>query len=331
MAERPVLVVKDLKKYFPVKLGFLKSIVSSDFPKVRAIDGISFYIEKGEVFGLVGESGCGKTTTGRCVIRLVEPTVGRIFFKGIDLMALSEDDLRYLRRKMQIIFQDPYESLNPRMSVYDILSEPLQLQNVTKNPEEILEIVSKTMEDIDLVPAEEFLYRFPHEVSGGQRQRVATARAFVLSPEFVVADEPVSMLDASIRTEAVKLMLHMVEKTHCSFLFITHDIALTRYMCNRIAVMYLGKIVETGYTEDVVQKPAHPYTAALIAAVPVPDPTSKRTKIVLSGELPSPVNPPKGCRFHTRCPYATERCRMEEPELVEIRKGHFVACFHPLT
>jgi peptide/nickel transport system ATP-binding protein len=330
MVEQPIIVVKNLKKYFPIKLGFIKSLMLSDFPKVRAVDDVSFYVNRGEVFGLVGESGCGKTTTGRCVIRLIEPTAGKIFFKGLDLMSLTEEELRYLRGKMQIVFQDPYESLNPHMSVYDILAEPLQLQNAAGSQAEIMEIVCKTMEDMDLVPPEEFLYRFPHELSGGQRQRVATARAFVLSPEFIVADEPVSMLDASIRTEAVKLMLHMVEKTHCSFLFITHDIALTRYMCNRIAVMYLGKIVETGDTEDVVRNPAHPYTAALIAAVPVPDPTSKRTKIVISGELPSPINPPKGCRFNTRCPFVKDKCKVEEPQLVEVRKGHFVACHFPL-
>jgi peptide/nickel transport system ATP-binding protein len=331
MVEQPTVVVRNLRKYFPIKLGFFKSLILSDVPKVRAVDDVSFYVNQGEIFGLVGESGCGKTTTGRCIIRLIEPTAGRIFFKGIDLMGLDEEELRYLRRKLQIIFQDPYESLNPRMSVYDILAEPLQLQNVTKSEKKIMEIICRTLEDMDLVPPEDFLYRFPHELSGGQRQRVATARAFVLSPEFVVADEPVSMLDASIRTEAVKLMLHMVEKTKCSFLFITHDIALSRYMCSRIAVMYLGKIVETGYIEDLVQKPAHPYTEALIMAVPIPDPTSRRTKVVIKGEVSSPINPPKGCRFSPRCPYARDRCMAEEPELVEVRKGHFVACFFPRT
>jgi peptide/nickel transport system ATP-binding protein len=330
MMGQPVIVVNNLKKYFPIKVGFVQSLVMKDAPKVRAIDGISFSVNEKEVFGLVGESGCGKTTTGRCVLRLIEPTVGEIVFKGLDLMTLTDDEMRYMRRKMQIIFQDPYESLNPRMSVYDILTEPLQLQGVAKSHKEMTEIVCKTLEDMDLVPPEEFLYRFPHELSGGQRQRVATARAFVLRPEFIVADEPLSMLDASIRTEAMKLMLHMVDKTNCSFLYITHDIALTRYMCNRVAVMYLGKLVETGITEDVVRKPAHPYTEALIMAVPVPDPTSRRTKVVIKGEVPSPVNPPKGCRFHPRCPYAKDKCKQESPELAEVEEGHYVACFYPI-
>jgi peptide/nickel transport system ATP-binding protein len=331
MMGQPVIVVSDLKKYFPIKLGFVQSLLTKDFPKVRAIDGISFSIAEKEVFGLVGESGCGKTTTGRCVLRLTEPTCGNILFKGLDVMRLNAEEMRYMRRNMQIIFQDPYESLNPRMSIFDILAEPIQLQEAAKSHRDVTEIISKTMEDMDLVPPEEFLFRFPHELSGGQRQRVATARAFVLRPDFIVADEPVSMLDASIRTEAMKLMLNMVEKTGCSFLYITHDIALTRYMCNRIGVMYLGKIVESGITDDVVQKHAHPYTEALIMAVPVPDPTSRRTKVVVKGEVPSAVNPPKGCRFHPRCPYAKEKCKTESPELVDIGNGHSVACFFPLA
>ncbi len=331
MMGQPVITVNNLKKYYPLKMGFVQSIVSREPARVRAIDGISFNVGEKEVFGLVGESGCGKTTTGRCVLRLVEPTLGEVVFKGLDLMKLTEEEMRYMRKKLQIIFQDPYESLNPRMSIYDILAEPLQLQNATESQKETTEVLCRTLEDMDLVPPEEFLYRFPHELSGGQRQRVATARAFVLRPEFIVADEPLSMLDASIRTEAMKLMLQMVEKTNCSFLYITHDMALTRYMCNRIAVMYLGKIVETGVTEDVVRKPLHPYTEALILAVPVPDPTSRRTKVVVKGEVPSAVNPPKGCRFHPRCPYAKDKCKQEEPELTEIGKRHYAACFYPIS
>jgi oligopeptide/dipeptide ABC transporter ATP-binding protein len=326
MEKEPVVSVKNLRKYFPIKLGFFKSLMTSQTPRVRAVDDVSFSVGRKEVFGLVGESGCGKTTTGRCILRLVEPTAGKISFEETDMMKLEERQLRAIRKRMQIIFQDPYESLNPRMSIYDILAEPLNLQNVAGSPEKTTETVSSGLEEMDLVPPEEFLYRFPHELSGGQRQRVAIARAFVLRPEFIVADEPVSMLDASIRTEVMKLMLHMVDKTNCSFLYITHDIALTRYMCDRIAVMYLGKIVETGPTEVVIGKRLHPYTEALISAVPVPDPTSRRTKLVIKGEVASAVNPPKGCRFNTRCLYATDRCRQEEPQLVEVEEGHFVAC-----
>jgi len=324
------VIVLNLKKYFPIKLGLIKSLMTKQTPQVKAVDGISFFIRKGEVFGLVGESGCGKTTTGRVLLRLIEPTEGKIFFNGIELTTLSQRELRKMRRKMQIIFQDPYESLNPRMSIYDILAEPLEIQEITKGPEETLDKVIHKLEDMDMVPPEQFLYRFPHELSGGQRQRVAIARAFILNPEFVVADEPISMLDASIRTEVMELMLDMVKRAKCTFLFITHDVALTRYMCRRIAVMYLGKIVEMGPTEELIHQPAHPYTEALINAVPVPDPTARRTELVIKGEVASPINPPPGCRFHPRCPHAKEICKKETPRLLEIGKERYVACHFPL-
>jgi oligopeptide/dipeptide ABC transporter ATP-binding protein len=330
MEEEYVVNVKNLTKHFPIKMGFFKTLLTKENPVVHAVDDVSFDIERKEIFGLVGESGCGKTTTGRLLLRLIEPTKGKILFKGKELTSLAEKDMRLLRRKLQIIFQDPYESLNPRMTVFDIVSEPLHIQRIAETDEEIMGKVAKVLEDMDLIPPEEFFYRFPHEVSGGQRQRVAIARAFILEPEFVVADEPVSMLDASIRTEVTKLILSLVERFDVAFLYITHDIALSRYMCNRIAVMYLGRIVEKGPTDDVIQNPFHPYTAALIAAVPVPDPTAKRAKIVLKGEVPSAVNPPSGCRFHTRCPFAQEKCRKEEPQLIESGKGRYVACHFPV-
>lgn len=320
----------NLKKYFPVKMGFFKTLLSKEAPKVHAVDDVSFKIRAKEIFGLVGESGSGKTTTGRLLLRLIEPTGGKVFFRGKDIATISEKEMRRIRRKMQIIFQDPYESLNPRMSVLDIISMPINIQKIAKSEEEVMERVTRVMEELELVPPEEFLYRFPHELSGGQRQRVAVARAFVLEPEFIVADEPVSMLDASIRSEVIHEILSLVKKVHCAFLYITHDIALTRYICDRISVMYLGKIVERGTTDDVIQKPLHPYTEALIAAVPVPDPTARRTEIVIKGEMPSAINPPSGCRFHTRCPYAQDRCRKEEPELTAIGKDRYVACHFPL-
>jgi len=321
----------NLKKYFPIKIGFFKTLLSKEAPEVHAVDDITFKIRAEEIFGLVGESGSGKTTTGRLLLRLIEPTAGKVFFKGKDITSISETEMRSLRRKLQIIFQDPYESLNPRMSVFDIISMPINIQKVAESEEEVMERVTRVMEELELAPPEEFLYRFPHELSGGQRQRVAVARAFVLEPEFIVADEPVSMLDASIRSEVIHEILSLVKRVHCAFLYITHDIALTRYICDRISVMYLGKIVEKGPTDDVIQKPLHPYTEALIAAVPVPDPTVRRTEIVIKGEMPSAINPPPGCRFHTRCPYTQDRCRKEEPELTAMGKDRYAACHFPLA
>ena len=325
MPKNRVISAENLVKWFPVTKGFLSTVFSRKKRFVRAVDGVSFEIKRGEIFCLAGESGSGKTTTGRLLLRLIRPTGGKIFFKDTDITNTPESHMKPLRRKMQIIFQDPYESLNPRMTISDIITEPLRVQGMGSEAE-IEEKTNKIMEDVQLVPPEEFLHRYPHELSGGQRQRVAVARAFILNPEFVVTDEPVSMLDVSIRAEILNLMLSLVDRYKASYLYITHDLSLARHMCDRIGIMYLGKIAELAETDKIVYKPLHPYTKALISAVPVPDPTAKRVEVVIKGEIPSPVNPPPGCRFHTRCPVAEEICRTKEPPLIDHGGGHYAAC-----
>ncbi|NPA75649.1 MAG: ABC transporter ATP-binding protein [Euryarchaeota archaeon] len=324
--DRKVIVkVRNLKKYFELHTGMFKFMGEPIY--VKAVDGISFDLHEGEIIGLVGESGCGKTTTGRLLTRLEDPTDGSVIFEGKDIAKLKGKDLKWYRRNVQMIFQDPYESLNPRFTVQKTIMEPLIIHGIGETYDDKVEMVIKALEDAGLRPAEEYLTRFPHELSGGQRQRVAIARALVLRPQFIVADEPVSMLDVSIRAGVMNLMLDLREKYKIPFIFITHDIAVARYMSDRIAVMYLGKVVEMGETEEVIFNHLHPYTRALISAVPVPDPEHKHGRVEIKGEIPSPINLPPGCRFWPRCPYAQKGlCDKKEPPLKEVSPGHFVAC-----
>ena len=315
----PLLEVRDLKKHFPVRKGLFGRVAGW----VRAVDGVSFALAPGETLGLVGESGCGKTTAGRSLLRLIEPTAGRVLYQGADLLALPPAELRRKRRDLQIIFQDPYGSLNPRMTVGAIVAEGLVVHDIGTRAERA-EIVRETLARVGLDPA--WAHRYPHEFSGGQRQRIGIARALVLNPKFIVCDEPVSALDVSVQSQVVNLLVELREKYGIAYLFISHDLRVVKYISDRVAVMYLGEIVETAPTEETYRRPLHPYTEALLSAVPVPDPERKRTRILLPGDVPSPLHPPSGCRFHPRCPKAIRGlCDVVAPPLKSY-DGHLVAC-----
>jgi len=318
-ANMPVVAVKDLKKHFPVKKGLLRRTVG----QVYAVDGISFSIGVGETLGLVGESGCGKTTAGRAVLRLVEPTSGSIEVDGTEIIGLSKAEMRPYRRQMQIIFQDPFSSLNPRMTAGEIVGEPLLVHGVA-NKRQREEQVSALFARVGLRPAQ--MSNYPHQFSGGQRQRIGIARALALGPKLIVGDEPVSALDVSIQAQVINLLQDLQRERQLSYLFISHNLAVVEHISHQIAVMYLGRIVEYADTRSIFTNAQHPYTEALLSAVPVPDPAIRRKKLVLQGDVPSPVRPPPGCHFHTRCPYAVERCRVEAPPLREIAPGHKVSC-----
>jgi oligopeptide/dipeptide ABC transporter ATP-binding protein len=315
-----VLDVQDLKKHFPVKKGIFQKTVGH----VYAVDGVSFSIKEGETLGLVGESGCGKSTVGRALMRLIEPTSGSIKLDGRDVTNLSKRELRPYRREMQIIFQDPFSSLDPRMTAGSIVGEPLAVHNIGANSDERRQLVADLFERVGLRKGQ--MDNYPHQFSGGQRQRIGIARALALNPKLIVGDEPVSALDVSIQAQVINLLLDLQAERKLSYLFISHNLAVVEHISHHIAVMYLGRIVEYASKEAIFRNPKHPYTKALLSAVPVPDPTLKREKIVLQGDVPSPVNPPKGCHFHTRCPFAEEICRKESPPLREVTTGQLAAC-----
>ncbi len=323
--ERVLLEVSHLKKYFPIRKGFFKRVVGH----VRAVDDVSFSINEGETLGLVGESGCGKTTTSRAILRALDPTDGQILFRTesgeiVDLAALPEKEIRPLRSQMQMIFQDPFASLNPRMNLLDIVSEPMLTIEGIKSRKERSERVAELLRLVGLRP--EYMQRFPHAFSGGQRQRIVIARALALNPRLVVADEPVSALDVSVQAQVLNLMLRLQRQLNLTYLFVAHDLSVVKHFCNRVIVMYVGKIVEDAPTDELYFRPRHPYTAALMSAVPVPDPRIRSAMTPLEGDVPSPANPPSGCYFHPRCPYAVDICSQKTPELEEISPDHYVSC-----
>ncbi len=314
-----LLEVQNLQKYFPVRKGILSRAIGF----VRAVDRVSFSIEQGETLGLVGESGCGKTTVGRSILRLIEPTSGQVRFNGQDLLSLDREDLRRVRASLQIIFQDPFSSLNPRMNVGQIIAEPIK-NHLEVTTAEIRERVAHLMEKVGLHP--EQMNRYPHEFSGGQRQRIGIARALALNPLLIICDEPVSALDVSIQAQVINLLAQLQEQMNLSYLFIAHDLSVVEHISNRVAVMYLGNIVELANDQELYQNPLHPYTQALLSAVPVPDPEVKKKRIILQGDVPSPLNPPAGCAFNPRCHKREDICSQKEPELQDLGGGHWVAC-----
>ncbi len=315
-----LLSISDLKVHFPIKKGLFSRTVG----RVYAVDGVSFNLRRGETVGLVGESGCGKTTTGMAILRLIEPTSGTVVFDGMDTSQMTKSNLRSLRRQMQIIFQDPYSSLNPRMTVNQIIGDPMDIHGVYRGRERE-ERIAYLLEKVGLTPEQG--RRYPHEFSGGQRQRIGVARALALNPQLIIGDEPVSALDVSIQAQIINLLIDLQEEFQLSYIIIAHDLAVVEHLCDRIAVMYLGKIVELASYRHLYTDPKHPYTQALLSAVPVADPRKARERVILEGDVPSPINPPPGCHFHPRCPYRMDQCEKTEPILKDLGGEHFVACY----
>ncbi|MCS1350659.1 ABC transporter ATP-binding protein [Mechercharimyces sp. CAU 1602] len=316
---QPLLEVKSMSKYFPIRGGVLKRVIG----QVKAVDQVSFTIREGETFALVGESGCGKSTTGRTVMRLLDPTEGQVLFQGKDIAHLSRKELRMARRDLQMVFQDPYASLNPTMTVGQLIEEPMRIHGIGTGRERKDKVLS-LMETVGLNGA--YIQRYPHEFSGGQRQRIGLARALALNPKLIIADEPVSALDVSIQSQVLNLMEDLQDQFKLTYIFISHDLSVVKHISDRVGVMYLGRMAEIAPKDDLYRRPAHPYTQALLSAVPVPNPKRKNERIVLTGDVPSPANPPRGCAFHPRCPKVMDRCKVDRPELQRIGEDHFVAC-----
>jgi peptide/nickel transport system ATP-binding protein len=326
MENKPILEVKDLRVYFDIKQSLSKDLLGKGKKTLKAVDGVSFQIREGEILSLVGESGSGKTTTGKAILQLVKPTGGEILFRGQRVLASNKTFMKQFRQKAQMVFQDPYQSINPRKLIYDIVAEPLVVNRLTQSEEDCRARVTVALEQAGMVPAEEFFNRYPHELSGGQRQRVVLASSMIMHPDFVVADEPVSMLDASIRTGILRLMMDLRESRNLSFLFITHDLSLAWILSDRIAIMYLGRIVEIGPADQILKQGAHPYTKALTAIMPIPGVNRGKQRVVLPGEIPDPSEAMEGCSFRSRCKYAKEQCAALVPDSREIGPDHFVAC-----